>query len=192
MKSRFVIFICCMEMLVCLSCKERKSAVSEQVKEKDFLPVTDFLSAEIKRIDTVPYAFTDYVTINEKTDTLFLNKQDFHKMIDEFLEINICDKKYVDFYDETSLLDTTTGLASFTYLANSPKMKVSRIDVYVDPQANRFRRIYIVRNYNKGDTMVQKQLLWQTTGNFVLITSNTINDKEIIKAEKVIWDEKDE
>ena len=163
-----------------------------QEKKKDFLPVTDFLAGEIKHIDTVPYAFTSYITIGEKTDTSYIDKIAFHKMIDEFLEINICDKKYIDNYDETSLIDTSTKMASFTYIANSPDMKVARIDAYVDPNSGKFRKLFIKRIYNNNDTLFEKQLLWQTSGNFILITSQTIKDKESIKQEKVVWDEKEE
>lgn len=161
-------------------------------KKKDFLPVTDFLAGEIKHIDTIPYSFTNYITIGDKTDSSFIDKLTFHKMIDEFLEVSISDKKYIDFYDETSLIDSSTSMASFTYIANSPEMKVARIDAYVDPNSGKFRKVFIKRIYNKNDTLFEKQLLWQTSGNFILITSQTIKDKESIKQEKVVWDEKEE
>lgn len=177
--------------LIIYSCNQKKSPVIEE-KKKDFLPVTDFLSGEIKHINTVPYSFTNYITIGEKTDTSYINKVVFHKMIEEFLEVNICDKKYIDFYDETSLIDTSTRLASFTYIANSPDMKVSRIDAYIDPNSGKFKKLFIKLIYHKSDTLFEKQLLWQTSGNFSLVTSQTINNKESIKQEKVVWDDKEE
>ena len=177
--------------LVIYSCNQKKIPAAEE-KKKDFLPVIDFLAGEIKHIDTVPYSFTNYITIDDKTDTVYISKVVFHNILQEFLEVNICDKKYVDFYDETSLIDTSTRLASFTYLSNSPDMKVSRIDAYIEPTSGKFRKIFIKRIYNNADTLVEKQLFWQTTGNFILTTIKTVNAKETIKQERVVWDEKEE
>lgn len=180
-------------LLVCtVACKEKKAPVAGQQKPKDFLPVNDFLKSEINHIDTIPYSFTKYSTEGDRTDSAFISKTEFHKLVDEFTEVDITDKKYIDHYDETSLIDTITRLASFTYLANKAGMKVSRIDVYIDPESQRFKKLYIIRNYTTGDTAVSKQLLWQTSGNFVLITSLTIGDKEITRQEKVVWDDKGE
>jgi hypothetical protein len=191
MKQKMFVILLFASVIAIISCKQKKSS-SQPGKEKDFLPVTDFLKGEINHIDSVPYSFTNYITSGEKTDTAYINKTAFHAMLDEFLEVNICAKEYIDYYDETSLIDTSTRLASFTYLANSPKMKLYRIDAYVDPETNKFKKLYFIRNYQKGDTAVSKQLLWQSSGNFILITSNTINDTEIIKQEKVVWDDREE
>lgn len=179
-------------LLSMFSCKEKKTEPAVAAKPKNFLPVIDFLKSEINHIDTVPYSFKLYTTSGDKSDSAFIGKNDFHKLIDEFTEIDITAKNYIDYYDETSLIDTITRLASFTYLSNSDDMKVSRVDAYVDPASQKFRKLFIKRNYNLGDTIVSKQLLWQTAGNFVLITSKAIGNTESIKQEKVVWDDKEE
>ncbi|MBI2731303.1 MAG: hypothetical protein HYX40_11210 [Sphingobacteriales bacterium] len=173
------------------ACKQQKPQQKEQ-KQKDFLPVTDFLAGEIRHIDSIPYAFTNFITIGDKTDSAFINKELFHTMVNEFLEVNITDKKHIDYYDETSLIDTSINMAIFTYLANSPDMKVARIDAYIDPGSGKFRKVFIKRIYNNKDTTWEKQLLWQTSGNFSLITRQVVNDKEFIKQERVVWDDKKE
>lgn len=191
MKHSIFLTLC---LAACLinACNQHKNPQEGTEKKKEFLPVTEFLAGEIKRIDSVPYSFLRYTTIGDKTDSAFIDKAAFHKMIDEFLEVNIRDKKYQLYYDETSLIDTSTRLASFTYLANSPAMKVSRMDAYIDPETGKFKKIFIKRVYKNNDTLFEKQLFWQTTGNFSLITSETVAGKETIKQEKVIWDDKEE
>jgi hypothetical protein len=174
------------------SCKEKKTEPVAEKKPKDFLPVIDFLKSEINHIDTVPFSFTKYTTTGDKTDSAFIQKKEFHQLVDEFTEVDIRNKKYVDYYDETSLIDTITKFASFTYISNSDEMKVSRIDAYVDPRSQQFKKVFIKRNYSSGDTAFSKQLLWQTSGNFVLITVQTIGNTETIKQEKVVWDDKEE
>lgn len=179
-------------VVMACSCKQKKSTTQDQPeKKKEFLPLTEFLSGELQRIDTVPYSLEKYTTVNNLTDSSFINRQQLKAMTAEFLEINIGDEEHIKYYDETSFFDTTTGTASFTYISNSPKTKLSRADVYVNTETQKINRLYLIRNYNNGDTVVSKQLLWQTSGNFIIITSKTVNNNEITIQEKVVWDEKE-
>lgn len=171
--------------------KPRENVQAEE-KKKDFLPVIEFLTGEIKHVDTVPYTLVKYTTINDRTDSVIINRAEFRKITNEFLEINIRDDKYKDSYDETSFADNSTGTLSFTYVSKSPDIKLSKVDAYVNPESQKITRLYLERNYNNGDTAITKKLLWQTTGNFIIITIKNINNKESVVQEKIVWDEKEE
>lgn len=176
----------------CKPKEKPKENVAAKETKKEFLPVIEFLAGEIKHVDTVPYTLVKYTTINEHTDSVIINRPEFRNMTNEFLEINIRDDKYKDSYDETSFADNSTGTASFTYVSRSPDLKLSKVDAYVNPESQKITRLYLERNYNNGDTAVTKKLLWQTTGNFIIITMKNINNKESVMQEKIVWDEKEE
>jgi hypothetical protein len=171
--------------------KPKENAVTDE-KKKEFLPVIEFLTGEIKHVDTVPYTLVKYTTINDHTDSAIINRPEFRNITNEFLEINIRDDKYKDQYEETSFADNTTGTASFTYVSKSPDLKLSKVDAYVNPESQKITRLYLERNYSSGDTSITKKLLWQTTGNFIIITMKNINNKESVVQEKIVWDEKEE
>ncbi|MBI1782111.1 MAG: hypothetical protein HYR66_12210 [Sphingobacteriales bacterium] len=171
--------------------KPKENAVTEE-KKKEFLPVIEFLAGEIKHVDTVPYTLVKYTTINNHTDSVIINRPEFRNITNEFLEINIRDDKYKDQYEETSFADNTTRTASFTYVSRSPDLKLSKVDAYVNPESQKITRLYLERNYSSGDTAITKKLLWQTTGNFIIITLKNINNKESVVQEKIVWDEKEE
>ncbi|RTL57143.1 MAG: hypothetical protein EKK37_13915 [Sphingobacteriales bacterium] len=171
--------------------KPGETARAEE-KKKEFLPVIEFLAGEIKHVDTVPYTLVKYTTINDRTDSVIISRPEFRNMTKEFLEINIRDDKYKDNYEETSFADNSTGTLSFTYISKSPGIKLSKVDAYVNPESQKITRLYLERNYNGGDTAITKKLLWQTKGNFIIITIKNINNKESVVQEKIVWDEKEE
>lgn len=184
--------ILCLASLTQCNSNEEKQQAAKNEKKKDFLPVIEFVAGELKHVDTVPYTLIKYTTVNEHTDSSFINRKDLKNMTNEFLEISIRDEKYQEYYDETSFVDNSTGTASFTYISNSPKVKLSRVDAYVNPETQKISRVYLERNYSAGDTAITKKLLWQTAGNFIIITIKNFNNQETTVQEKIVWDEKPE
>ncbi len=194
MKRKLYIVLAFLSITALTQCnnKSEKKETAKEEKKKDFLPVIEFIAGELMRVDTIPYTLIKYTTVNNHTDSVFINRQELRNMTNEFLEVNIRDEKYKEFYDETSFVDNSTGTASFTYISNSPKVKLSRVDAYVNPETQKINRVYLERNYTAGDTAINKKLLWQTKGNFIIVTIKNFNNEESTVQEKIVWDEKEQ
>jgi hypothetical protein len=60
-------------------------------------------------------------------------------------------------------------------------------DVYIDPETNKVKRVYLVKKINKNTSL---QLTWQSNEWFktTTITSGTDGIEKVEKEEKISWD----
>ena len=83
-----------------------------------------------------------------------------------------------------SFLDQTLNAFTFSYDPVNPlpdSMQLRRWDVYVDPEKNTIKRIYIVKQ-SGGSTI---QLTW--TRDWCQISTILQDDVKMVKVEKMIW-----
>ena len=93
-------------------------------------------------------------------------------------------------FTEKSFLDQTINAVTFTYDATislPDSMLLKHWDVYIDPQSNNVKRIYLVKEISKSKTL---QLTW-VSNKWCKITSIITDENgvsKIEKEEKLIWD----
>lgn len=191
MLNRFIIIT----LVLFSSCNNNKktsvlnsTAVTQQVKKEDtvanFFPVTSFLKGEIFGINTGGITPVKKTTINNKTDSVYLKEVDFENSFAEFLSPVIDTSNLKNSFTEKRFLDQTLNAFTFTYDPADGKENIFAFkhwDVYVDPETNKVRRVYLTKNI---DSDTQLLMTWQS-GKWCKII--TVKNSAIVKEEKISW-----
>lgn len=184
----------CLAAAACIvSCNNDKKTIENNAPQieaaPDFFPVTDYLKGQVADLKTIGINPLKYTTINNKTDSVWLKPEEFDSAFAEFLHPEIDSSTMAAYFTETKFFDQTLNTYTFTY---EPKksmpenMQVKRWDVYVDPETNRVKRIYIEK-YAPG--MKEIQLSWQAGRNckIVYITMDASGNQVVGKEELIKW-----
>ncbi|MFT3979900.1 MAG: hypothetical protein QM687_05475 [Ferruginibacter sp.] len=183
--------------LVCItagavSCKNKKqivvdSTTAEAAEEKpDFFPVTNYIKGQLSQIRTNPLKYT---TIQGKTDSVWVQKEDFNNVFAEFLSPQIDSATMEPYFKETKFADKTIGTYTFTY---EPKktlpadLSLMRWDVYIDTLSGNVSSIYMEKK-KAGKTL---QMIWQDNASCKIVyIGNDKKDSPVIEKEELIkWD----
>lgn len=192
MKIIFPLTACAIVLFSCNQSGETDAATKEKstpVAQK-FFPVTSYLKGEINNIKKAGINPLKYTTVNDRTDSVWVKIEDLDVAVQEFLHPEIDSLNLVTFYTEKSFLDQTINAVTFTYDPSAllpDSMKLKHWDVYIDPDANTVKRIYMVKEISKTKTL---QLTW-INNQWCKITT-IITDENglstIEKEEKLVWD----
>lgn len=157
---------------------------------KNFFPVTSYLQEQVNKLDSFPGALIMVSTHNGMLDSGYIQAADVRSMVKSFFKPDFRSPASTGVYSEKSFEDKSTQSVIITYEAITDTATLSRADVYIDPDKNAIKRLYLVRTINSSDSTIQQQLLWQTDQNFTLIT--TINKDGYatdMHQQKVLWAE---
>jgi hypothetical protein len=172
------------------SCKNN----AKNKEQKSYIDVTGYMNGQLKYFDTVPFAFLKLTRKDTVfTDSQYIRKEQVQQIVKQFLVKEIEKGNFEENFEETTFADATLQMVTITYSANNKKPGVERIDVYVNPEEEKIRQLYMVRKKEQGDSTVNQQLLWRHNKSFTLITSVTNAAKqEKTVTEKIIWDERED
>ena len=192
MKILFPVIACIFILFSCNNSGKTDSVAVERNIEKNqkFFPVTAYLKGEIYNIKKAGINPLKFTTINNQTDSLWLKIEELDTAVSEFLHPEINDTNLISLFTEKSFLDQTINAVTFTYDATislPDSMLLKHWDVYIDPQSNNVKRIYLVKEISKSKTL---QLTW-VSNKWCKITSIITDEKgvsKIEKEEKLIWD----
>lgn len=166
----------------------KKSSVNPQIIINDtvsnFFPVTSFLKGEIYGIKTSGITPIKRTYTENQMDSVFLKETEFENNFSEFLSPIIDTSNLKNSFVEKRFLDETLNAFTFTYdPADGTKnsFAFTHWDVYVDPETNKVRRIYITK---KVDEETKLLMTWQS-GKWCEII--TIKKEAIMKKEKISW-----
>ena len=181
-------------LIIVTACKQKKVSTGlQQVNETkhDFFPVTQYLLGQLNGLDSLPVTPLKVTTINGKTDSVWLKRDDVRAFAQPFLKPVIDSATWSKYFIEKSFLDQTINAFTFSYdpdpvngLPDSVALK--RWDVYVDPATGKVMRVYIVKqSINPPQTV---QLTWKN-GSYCRITTiaETPGSTPQIKDEQLIW-----
>ncbi len=159
--------------------------------QKNFFPVTQYLLGQIKELKSLPVTPLKVTTFNSKSDSVWIKREEINSFILPFITPEIDSVSLSKYFSERSFLDQTINAFTFSYdpVTQLPdSIIIKHWDVYVDPDNNEVKRIYIIKQLNKNDSPQTIQLTWKS-GNYCQVT--TILEKEgtaaEIKEEKLIW-----
>jgi len=161
-------------------------------KDVQFYPANSFINAEIKKLDTIPLAVLKKTTVNGKTDSAFISKEEFKQAMRVFLEPDITDPRIKDLYTETVFMDATLNAITLTYSPGENKAEVRKLDVLLDPENNRLERIYMEKEKKNGDSLVTHKLMWNAGHSSQVITLTRVgNQAETVLNERYVWDDRE-
>jgi hypothetical protein len=161
------------------------------VDSTNIFPVTSFLRAQLKELDTLPITPLYVVSQNGKKDSTWLKREDIRKYATPFLSPEIDSANMQNLFQESSFLDQSINSYTFSY---DPKGKLpgsihlNHWDVYMNPQNNLVTRIYLVKEEDSSGENITRQLTWLVDKWFSIRTiSQKQGQKAEIKEEKMIW-----
>ena len=150
----------------------------------NFFPVTSYLKGEIYGIKTGGITPIKKILIGSKKDSVYVKETEFETIFSAFLSPTIDTSNLKNIFTEKKFLDQTLNAFTFTYDPTNGKensFAFTHWDVYVDPENDRVRRIYLTK---KIDADTQLLLTWQS-GKWCKIV--TVKNASIIKEEKISW-----
>ena len=187
MKNLWIIFFIAGSIGAC------KNSSVKPVPEQaiSYLPVTDFIQEDIKKIDSFGGGILLKTSGTLKNDSAFIQPQQFKLLVSEFFLPELDSAIFYSQFSETSLMDETTQMLNFIYTADSNKTALRKVIVYVSPSltTDKVHRIYMEKENRIGDTVVSQKLTWKMRQYLIIAeikeTPNGFNSTLIRKA---IWD----
>jgi hypothetical protein len=161
-------------------------------EQSHIFPVTSFLKAQLRQLDTLPITPLLIYTANGKLDSTWLKREDLREKALPFLSPEIDSTTMHSLFSEKSFLDQTVNAYTFSY---DPKGKLPdsillvHWDVYMNPQTNSIERIYMVKEKNSAGKNVTNQLTWVVNKWFSTrtIIQNQSGEPKVTET-KLIWD----
>jgi hypothetical protein len=160
-------------------------------EKKSFLPVTNIIRGQLTELDSLQVAPLKIITFEGKTDSTWIKREDIRKFAIPFLTPEIDTANLRTLFNVKSFLDQTINAFTFSYDPSGPlpdTMQLRRWDVYVDPQSQTIRLIYLVKEEKKDGKAQTIQLTWKL-GSWAKISTipDGTNDLKLVKEEKLIW-----
>jgi hypothetical protein len=174
----------------CASKEENNTPTNIVTKDTvgNFFPVTTFLKGQIFEIKNGGTTPVRKIIINKKTDSSWVKMEVLDSLLTEFLNPLIDTANLKETFAEKKFLDQTVNAFTFTYdPINVAKNNFAfkHWDVYVDPDNQKVKRIYLLKKINATTDM---QLTWLADKWCKMITIETVNGKATIsKEESFTW-----
>ncbi|MFN0081840.1 MAG: hypothetical protein ACKVOM_04930 [Ferruginibacter sp.] len=154
----------------------------------NFFPVTSYLRGELYNIKLGGITPIKKTTINNITDSAWVSEGNFENTFAPFLFPVIDTANLKPTFTEKKFLDQTLNAFTFTYdpvNIVSDTFAFKHWDVYVDPDNNKVRRIYLTKKVGENTEL---RLTWQSGKWCKIVTLNTENGlTKIVKEEKIYW-----
>lgn len=165
--------------------------VTTPVNNGNIFPVTSFIRAQLKGLDTMPVTPLKIAISDGKSDSTWLKREDIRKEATPFLSPEIDSLHMHSLYAEKSFLDQTINAYTFSYDLKEKlpdSIHLVHWDVYMNPQTNSIQRIYLVKQWDSAGTGIINQLTWVVDKWFSIRTITQVQgDKPNIREKKMIW-----
>lgn len=175
-------------LLLFASCKNKAAAENE---EEEFFPALSFIKSQVANVDTSLYSITKIIKKDGVADTTYIKREDFRAEAKDFLTLpDISSDKLKQAYMQSRVYDAVLERVVLNY---SPKVKGKEIlqqDITIvpDDKGDVVKTIFINQQINKGDSTIEKKMLWQVDKRFQVVTiSQKANGPEQIQTLEVIW-----
>ncbi len=174
--------------LFVFSCAPKHEDKPFEQTDKNFYPVKSFVLSELNELDSLPVAVFKFTTTNGKTDTLIIEKSDFRKIAEHLTAPDITVTPFKEKYKESVFMDETVNSVTLSYTATDEDAEIQKIDVFVHPETEKVKHIYLEKNRVSGDSSILNKLMW-TTGKNMQVTSiiNVGSQPPITILEKYVW-----
>lgn len=183
-------FLAALFVLTLFSCKDKNSTEDNT----NFFPVLPYLKSEVAHIDTSLYRIMKIEVKNNVADTSYIKREQFREYAKDFLTIpDISSKKWRDDYTETELFDQELQSVVLNYTPKENDLEITRQEVMITPDQNegdKVNTIFIDRNLEKDDALIQKRMTWYINKRFEIVTiTSKPNTPEKVETLKLVWND---
>jgi hypothetical protein len=184
--------------LIC-ACHSGQTGTDSETKKtdtakKNYLPVYDYLRAEITGVDSFPLRLVRYHIVNDKTDSGIITTPVFDQLAGEFLLPDLDSAHFEKHFEENSFVDRSTNLVSFTYSTKDTGYGLKRVDVLLSPGAgvDKLNSIYMEAISGNKDSSVISKMSWKAGRNFrILHIQQPKTGPETTSQTLVVWDSRE-
>ena len=166
-----------------------KVAEADTLKQK-FFPVTSFIKGEIYEIRNGGVNPLKYTTVNNNTDSVWLKMEEIELALSEFLIPEIDTVNLTTLFTEKSFLDQSINAVTLTYEPKTSlpdSMKLRRWDIYIDPETQKVKRLYMVKEISSELTL-QLTCVSKKWCKITSIATDKNGVSSVAKEEKLNWD----
>jgi hypothetical protein len=158
-------------------------------KEVVYYPISDYIRGQIQYVDTSLLAVIHYTTVNGATDSSVMEKPEFKKVAEEFLEPNLNDPLIKPKYEENAFIDATIGTITLTYSTKDEKAPLWKATVLLRQEDTKPIYIYLEKQLLSPDSSVLKKMIWKADSNCQIVSIiRKPNQSERIIEDKYVWD----
>jgi hypothetical protein len=185
-------------LLLAIACKhkpEQPAAHTPQpndsTADNKFLPVADFIKSDIIKVDSFAGGILKRVNKNGKKDSVYIQMPEFKKLASQFIFPELDSALFNQHMTENSMMDNTTQLLEFIYTPKQVDWPLRKVMIFLKPSLadDQVSRIYIEKDFTRGDTTIHQKLNWNIQEYFYTITIQQPNNGPAVTTmEKVIWD----
>jgi hypothetical protein len=184
------LFLCSITSLSILAACSSPSADPEESKQEnnEFYPVQAYITQELKELDSLPVAVFRYGVSGKAMDTQLVDKKIFRAMAEKLASPDIALEPLKKSYQESVYMDNTLNLVTLSYRTKDPNLEIQKLDVYVTPETDKVKNIYLEKRVAAGDSTVLSKIIW-TTGKQLQVTrmiSRAGGEDQVIQ-EKYSW-----
>src|SRR5687768_681861 len=112
--------------LLLTGCKDKE----ENTPQTDFFPVLAYLQSQVAHVDTSIYSIIQVTKTANRSDTVYLKREDFRKAASDFLTIpDISSGELKKKYKETRLFDEEIEKVIVTYETKDDEVEIRRQDI---------------------------------------------------------------
>jgi hypothetical protein len=165
---------------------------TQEEKPTTFFPVTSFLKGQLVALDSIPFTPIVYTIVNDKTDSLWLKKDQLKIFLAPFFSFTIDSTNLLKYFKETKFNDQTLNAITLAYepLGQLPDtIELRSWNVYIDPTSENVRSIYIEKQFKENGQSYTQQLIWTTekSAKIITILNESNGDTKLLKEQKIIW-----
>jgi hypothetical protein len=176
----------------CQSSPKSKQELEQKDEKVGVFPVTDFLLGQVNEISKMPVTLLKVLSQNGSQDSQWVSRDSILSLAAPFLFPVIDSLHFIDNYSAHSFLDQTVDAFTFTYdaiMTTADSFPLTHVDVYVDPDSRKVKRIYLIKEKNIDGKNKMQQLTWNTEDGFIIrnILQGTRDSIPKIIEERVTW-----
>lgn len=160
MKKTLSILTLTVSAILC-SCGGSDTKKKEQA-DKAFFPVNAQVVSELKALDSLPLAVFRYHEEQDgRKDTIIVSKEQLRAAVKDLLDADITGDKIRPKYTESVYMDQSLGSVTMSYVPNEKDLPVTKVDVYLDPEKDRMKQVYVETNGSwPGDSSCSRKMLF--------------------------------
>ncbi len=178
------------------ACKNNKANEIKQSATTDstqLLPVIDMLIVEVNDVVKTPY-YLYKISQNEneknKKDSISLNREEFKKIVEPLIQINLIDKKGSKNFTETIFLDLSTHSISIIHTPILKSNNIKSITTLLNDETKKLKSIYIVTDNTNRDTSITTNYFWKAEKSLTIAKIVTYKNKQILSQKNYInWND---
>jgi hypothetical protein len=180
-----------------MSCHQKPSQqnIIEAKKNIDtvtFYPVTDFLKKQIQTVDSTPFYIYRISIIDGKKDSVKISAKQFDSLAHAFVVSDISDSTIKKNYKENVFEDASTKSITFNYTTKDSTMFIQSIDVLLNEDDQRVKRIFMSTFENKNGIDIISKMGWKPDRNFYVNRDiHFANGKESTEQNMIVWDNRE-